>query len=311
MRPAAARPVPARHAPPNAGRRRLARLRALALGLAVALLAACAAQPEAPAPPPEPVDFSELLTLARLSAWAYGEPGAIKAHFSDFEPRVYSDAFNFGRFVLLTDGQRERQYIAIRGTADQIDVIRNLAYIKITSPALDISTHMGFASAANQIAGIVKPHLREDYDLYLTGHSMGGAIASLLHLHLLNDGAAAGRLSTVTFGQPKVTNAEGALRFREVDIVRVVMPADAVPYLPTSTWLADWNGRYRHIGQAVVLVDGERWVYLTGEATQRLHQPDELERLEASRLQDHPIQAYIDRLQRLAGSRRRVACCPF
>ena len=68
--------------------------------------------------------------------------------------------------------------------------------------------HRGFRTAAEAIYGDVKPRLRPGYTTYLTGHSLGGAVAAILGTYLLDDEVKIGGI--LTFGQPKFTNRAGA-----------------------------------------------------------------------------------------------------
>lgn len=89
---------------------------------------------------------------------------------------------------------------AIRGTQSFLDWAVNF-HTAPTSPAGfldDVSNycHAGFLSVARKMAGPIAARLRallaEDpsrmsYSLLITGHSAGGAVASLLYLHLLSE----------------------------------------------------------------------------------------------------------------------------
>ncbi len=64
----------------------------------------------------------------------------------------------------------------------------------------------------------------------LTGHSLGGAEAVILAMYLKTEGWKVSRV--VTFGQPKVTDADGSKRFRDLPVLRVVNANDSVPLVP-------------------------------------------------------------------------------
>ncbi|KAJ5826415.1 hypothetical protein N7474_003553 [Penicillium riverlandense] len=89
---------------------------------------------------------------------------------------------------------------AIRGTQSFLDWAVNF-HTAPTSPAgflddLHNYCHAGFLSVARKMVGPIAAHLRallaEDpsrmsYSLLITGHSAGGAVASLLYLHILSE----------------------------------------------------------------------------------------------------------------------------
>jgi hypothetical protein len=86
--------------------------------------------------------------------------------------------------------------------------------------------------------------------LYVTGHSLGGAMALLFALALFNQRAhrpIAERLRAVyTFGQPMALAASSAAVAEEVErkVFRHVLPRDPVPALPPAGW-----GPFVHIGR--------------------------------------------------------------
>jgi hypothetical protein len=95
--------------------------------------------------------------------------------------------------------------------------------------------------------------------LYVTGHSLGGAMAVLFALTLESDGAdraIAERLRAVyTFGQPLVMGEPLPPRAGEVGriLFRHVRLRDPVPALPPATW-----GKLAHFGHEYRYADG-RW----------------------------------------------------
>jgi hypothetical protein len=94
--------------------------------------------------------------------------------------------------------------------------------------------------------------------LYVTGHSLGGAMAILFALT-----AGSERLRGVyTFGQPMVVAGAPSASTQAADskVVRHVLPGDPVPALPPAAW-----GPYAHIGREYRYSAGE-WT-LAPEAT--------------------------------------------
>ena len=97
-----------------------------------------------------------------------------------------------------------------------------------------VKLHTGFRDAYNQVGQQVKSavdKLTEGYSLYITGHSLGGALAVVATRALERDSLAA----CYTFGSPRVGNEEFGEEVR-APIYRVVNAADGVPRLPPS-WL--------------------------------------------------------------------------
>lgn len=97
--------------------------------------------------------------------------------------------------------------------------------------------HTGFLHAYQQIRDAVRPHVdklfKEEYQLYVTGHSLGGALAIVATRDLNRDNISA----CYTFGSPKVGNEEFGYAIKP-PIYRVVNAVDAVPRVP-PTWITE------------------------------------------------------------------------
>lgn len=94
-----------------------------------------------------------------------------------------------------------------------------------------VKMHDGFHQAFTYVEGPIKKAIGalSDYKLYITGHSLGGALALIAARSLQGDHLAA----CYTFGSPRVGNIEFGDVIK-VPIYRVVNSADAVPRVPFS-----------------------------------------------------------------------------
>ena len=104
-----------------------------------------------------------------------------------------------------------------------------------------VKVHSGFQSAYNQVKRDVEDavdKLPGDYSLYITGHSLGRALAIIAAKNLERDSLAA----CYTFGSPRVGNEEFGEGIR-APIYRIVNAADGVPRLPSFLMKG-----YRHQG---------------------------------------------------------------
>jgi hypothetical protein len=100
------------------------------------------------------------------------------------------------------------------------------------------------------------PHLAPLEALYVTGHSLGGAMAAMMAVMLRHerkfsrDGDLTDRLrAAYTFGQPmlgdhRFARACGEDAFLRENMIRYVYDSDVVPHLPPRT-----TGPYRHFGR--------------------------------------------------------------
>ena len=87
---------------------------------------------------------------------------------------------------------------------------------------------------------------------YITGHSLGGSLATLLALELKN-------YNLVTFGSPKVGDREWADGAKETlsDSKRYHAKYDPVPLLPLSTW----HVSFEHVCEATSIYDHKSKVF--------------------------------------------------
>ena len=143
-------------------------------------------------------------------------------------------------------------HVAVRGSQTTRDWVRNLDTRLGIDPYLG-GVHRGFLVAAEELWNCSEfviwrsANLRDDGPIYLTGHSQGGAVATLLAHWLARDSPF---VRLATFGSPRVLSAPAAERYSWVEShVRVVHRDDLVPHVPS------W--RYAHVGTPVYLNTSE------------------------------------------------------
>ena len=96
--------------------------------------------------------------------------------------------------------------------------------------------HRGFRDYADVVlsdglAERLKTSLAENPDetLYLTGHSLGGAVAVVAGIRLIDAGIPNSRLKVITFGSPAVGSHKLAQNYADkLDLTRVVMHGDVI-----------------------------------------------------------------------------------
>lgn len=144
--------------------------------------------------------------------------------------------------------------IAFRGTKDLANWLLDLD-VRKEPLAYGVRVHAGFLAAAERLlplllAELLPPSLAKEAvpPLRITGHSLGGAVASLVALFLQREGL---RVEAVyTFGSPRVGNAAWRAAYSEAlgeCSYRVIAEGDLVPLVPG---LLDG---YRHVGQEILL----------------------------------------------------------
>ena len=102
--------------------------------------------------------------------------------------------------------------------------------------------HKGFSDAYEAVSQQVVDELSKpehaEQALYITGHSLGGAIATLATKRLNHSG---GHAASYTFGSPRVGNEEWVSGIK-TPVYRIVNSADIVPMLPPGAITTDLLG---------------------------------------------------------------------
>lgn len=213
-------------------------------------------------------NFRDLVESAKLARDAYRDSAANFATYGGkFRVEMFPLPKSSGQVLLLKDTAAGRQIISIRGTETKLfkSVLTDAEYTKQLNPKLGIYVHTGFDKAMRELYDSLSLKLDTAYSTRITGHSLGGALAVLLTYYLTLDGY---RLEpTVTFGQPKVTNREGAEKFRNVRLLRVINGKDPVAYVPPISFITARNSPYQHAGGALVLQDAPPYEYVCSEAS--------------------------------------------
>lgn len=178
-------------------------------------------------------DPQNALELCRASASAYDEPALIMSKETDT------------RVIVVEDGQD--LIIAFRGTADMRNWLTDID-VKMVNVGNGFKVHAGFRTAIFSVIESVAQKCANSPGrrIWLTGHSLGGALAILAADLLYQHGVTVSGI--YTFGQPRVGNGayRDAFNFHFLDrTFRIVNDVDIVPHVP---WLC---GRYRHCGHEV------------------------------------------------------------
>jgi pimeloyl-ACP methyl ester carboxylesterase len=270
--------------------------------LSITFLCLCAAFP---ASGQSGVNFTEIGEMAVFADAAYRSEAEIHALFetSDYKLVLFHTiAESQVAFLLATNESTKMQIISIRGTANLENTLVNISLKLTKNPDIGVSLHKGFASSAKQIYTELKPLLIPEYNINVTGHSLGGAVALILAMYLDTDRFNVNQV--VTFGQPKVTNIFGADKFKDMNIIRVVGPDDLVPLVPLFDPLDIRNPDiYWHAGKELILLDDTGYAILEGvdsmlRATKFTQKP-----LTEENLNNHRMSAYLQ----LIDARKRSA----
>jgi triacylglycerol lipase len=267
-------------------------MRKLTVVLGVFFLSACSFKVKN-IKPDSPYNFVFLHQMARYAQAAYQDEAAIRAiskpSFS--KVRVQTITATNNRYFLATSTLTKTHLIAIAGTSNFENVLIDADFTQQYEPELKINLHRGFGRAARLIYDDVVPHVKSDYRLLITGHSLGGAEAVILGALFLEKGNTVG--DVITFGQPKVTDEAGLAKFKGLPLTRVINQSDLIPEVPLSP--------FKHPKPELVLFSGETYsviearpldpaqILRTWRAIQNKQAPPELP--------DHYIANYLTNLE--------------
>jgi len=250
-----------------------------------------------PSSPPTPIDFALVLQYAQRAALVYESDQVIQQTAGPGTRITISPSTALGvKAFVETDDTKKVQWVVVRGTSNFINVKLDVDYNKIVDSRVHVPLHKGFADAALQVYQFVKPLLKPDYEIRVTGHSLGGATAVIVLMLLKEDGLTLGQ--AMTFGQPKVTNRDGARKYRALPLLRFVHDKDPVPLLPPLDLFSVLDeGPFQHFGPEVVLQDGTSYLYYPDHQAERFSVISFWKTLGNQQVPDHSIASYIQSIQ--------------
>lgn len=235
--------------------------------------------------------------MAKLSNLAYvlfeqGEKDQLEATLKTASFRLVATFSGQSTQAYLAEGQYFN-VLAFRGTEKNTADIKadlNIHVYRTKQGRL----HRGFMNAYSEVEADIIDSLKHlnNNPLYVTGHSLGGALASIATSLLATDKIAA----CYTFGSPRVGNEEFDANLK-IPVYRVVNATDAVTRMPLLLM------GYTHVGDLRYLTTKNEllrnvsmfrafWIFLTS-----------ILRDVASPGNDHRLQNYIDKLAIIAKKR--------
>jgi triacylglycerol lipase len=242
---------------------------------------------------PENINFGELYTYAERANASYAAKSIIRSKYPS-TVRINAPGQTDVRYFLERNDKTRTQFITVRGSANSTNFSEDLDFAVREDRKVNIPVHAGFDLAARAIYDDVRPYLRTGYKTYLTGHSLGGAVAAILTIYLIEDGVDVVRV--VTFGQPRFTTANGVKRLSLLPLARVVDENDIVPMVPPATALHPTFGPYEHVGPEVILLEGREIVYLSAHDANRISIGEFWRSSSFADLKDHAIKNYLKRI---------------
>ncbi|RHY32254.1 hypothetical protein DYB32_002708 [Aphanomyces invadans] len=222
-----------------------------------------------PCPPPSPSSFGRIgLDIIH--------PNAYNIHVI----RTFHGAATDTNALLLHDTAFDRYIVSFRGTGSLKNGLTDVKSRQVLFPGVeftaprkalhrryhrsDVYVHLGFWQAYKTLQAAIHDAVRQlprpplaPLQIYCTGHSLGGALATLcaVDLALAQPNVA---VTMYNFGSPRVGNHAFRLLFNAiVSGFRVVNDGDVVTQMPKRDYTSvsrNGVGIYKHVGTEVVLL---------------------------------------------------------
>lgn len=234
----------------------------------------------------------------KLSHYAYRDPDRARADMAELGLTDFHFFSHPPNEVMCAAGD-DKLYLAFRGTeAKVVDWVQNAEFKPVPGElggAVHSGFHSGLSDLWDEVAGIVEASGKP---VVATGHSLGGALATLAAARLRDTGIEVA--AVYTYGQPRV----GLRNFRAAydriladRTYRIINHIDLVTRVPLML-----QG-YRHIGNRVYFDGaGEGWV---GASAWKIAVEDvkfrlaHLGSIKAAGLSPHEMSAYVDLVESL------------
>jgi hypothetical protein len=247
------------------------------------------------------LDFQLFYHAAQLSNQVYEGGSKIIGEYPGKRAWVETPGKTQVQYVLIHNDRRKIQVIAVRGTANDTNWTLDEDKQGARYGNSGILLHRGFKTIADTIYSDVKPRLKRGYTTYLTGHSLGGAVAAILGIYMMDHGVKVGRI--VTFGQPKFTNVAGARTYQRLPLTRVMNQDDVVALWPDS--FDKQQQQFAHIGPLVNLLPGPHYSFVAAGEAMKLSQGALGRLLLQVSVPDHKMERYLENLRpKLSGAKK-------
>jgi triacylglycerol lipase len=207
----------------------------------------------------------QLLTFANISAITYEDPKESKNKFKSFGFTIV-EFFNVeGAQAYLLKDMNGMHVLSFRGTevTQKSDVLADLKAGK-NLEACGGKVHVGFKGEINKVWPAITISLANIDALYVTGHSLGAAMATI----------AASRIQTkvkalITFGSPRVGDKD-FVKSVAVDHYRVQNNCDDVTKVPFRLMGFDHHGTHKYMNYYGEFRDLTPWQRVKDMARSRL-----------------------------------------
>lgn len=185
-------------------------------------------------------------------------------HIAD---HFYSDKESDLQVGIYINKDTHKIIISFRGTESLKDITTDLKVIKVKYDE-NIRVHKGFydqlfrSNIYNEFYNQLKELIEQyNYNIYITGHSLGGALSSLFTYRLASEYTNL-IINNITFASPRIGNYYWKKAFNSmtnINTLRVYVNSDPIPLTPSFN--------YWHIGKKLKLRSGNLFYYVNDHRT--------------------------------------------
>lgn len=190
------------------------------------------------------VNFPEFYDLALLCQSVYGTENDIKKSYGTNAVACVGETRGV-RFFLLKDDAHKRYHLILGGNL-WTEKVKRAEW----DEAFDWSDHFKLPQTIDSVISIIETHLKAEYAIQLTGHSLGALVACFIGVTLTDRKLKVAKVTT--FGQPNFVTDATSFLFRPLNILRIVDIND-----PADSFFAG----HSHVGHLVTLLGKNYFCY--------------------------------------------------
>ena len=202
------------------------------------------------------LNLQEALTFAYLSKLAYKEYGIVEQDVKQYgleaKKRIYDSHTDTNGFIASNS---TTLVVVFRGTNSRKNFLTDIRFCKKPLNNGRVQCHGGFVDASNSVHKSIEEYVKDhvgNKKLFITGHSLGGALASILtyrlSLKLLHP-------TMYVYGCPPTCDKEFSDKFDLISSYVITIYGDFISS-GVGTTLGSWVGLYKPLEVYFLQSDG-------------------------------------------------------
>ena len=187
-----------------------------------------------------------------LNNWEIVSHKSVKQIFSFSYNWVLLKSDKYKKFIIAVPGTREKFQLVLEAIGSALDDYKDDKKIRISHYFLAL--YNMFNNDLFSASNLREIRNHPDYQVIVTGHSLGGALASIISFAIKKENLFTNDVVLITYGQPRTGNYYFAeyVTNNVNKIFRIVKKGDIVVTIPLHTPLFK-EFTYYHIGGMIVL----------------------------------------------------------